>query len=281
MSIAIVVSVSEGLVLGADSAATLSGRANTPKGTEEGVLKTFFNARKLLQVGDLPIGVLTWGIGQIGSRTIESLIREWEHKQHWLTNKDYKEHHDSNTITVKKCAEELLDFLKKAYENSEVMHLPENERPILGIVVAGYSEGEFFPEIWRFIIPVENQISNQRPNQNNQPNFGASWFGLTDAVIRLHWGRDDAIIKILSDKFNVSEAEVLSLLAPAQYPVPFAVMPLQDAIEYAYYMINVTIGRYRFVIGPELCGGPIEIAAITPNGFNWISRKSWKLVKGE
>ncbi|KXK13137.1 MAG: hypothetical protein UZ14_CFX002001876 [Chloroflexi bacterium OLB14] len=66
MSIAIVVSVSEGLVLGADSAATLSGRANTPKGTEEGVFKKlFFNARKLLQVGDLPIGVLTWGIGQI------------------------------------------------------------------------------------------------------------------------------------------------------------------------------------------------------------------------
>jgi hypothetical protein len=54
-------------------------------------------------------------------------------------------------------------------------------------------------------------------------------------------------------------------------------MPLQDAIEYANYMLNVTIGRYRFVLGPELCGGQIEIAAITPREFNWISQKSWGL----
>jgi hypothetical protein len=67
-----------------------------------------------------------------------------------------------------------------------------------------------------------------------------------------------------------------------EYQIPFAVMPLQDAIEYANYMLNVVVGRYRFVIGPELCGGQVEIAAITQQRFNWISRKRWSLgTKGE
>ena len=60
MSVVIIVKVSEGLVLGADSASTLQGSVRGPNGNiQQGVLKTFMNARKLLQIGDFPIGVLT------------------------------------------------------------------------------------------------------------------------------------------------------------------------------------------------------------------------------
>jgi hypothetical protein len=75
----------------------------------------------------------------------------------------------------------------------------------------------------------------------------------------------------------MSQQEVAEILQPLQYQILFPVMPLQDAIEYAYYMLNVTVGRYRFVVGPELCGGEIEIAAITQKEFKWISRKTWSL----
>jgi hypothetical protein len=54
-------------------------------------------------------------------------------------------------------------------------------------------------------------------------------------------------------------------------------MPLQEAIDYVNYMVNVVTGRYRFVLGPEFCGGEIDIAAITQRKFNWISQKSWKI----
>ena len=283
MSVAIVVKVSEGLVLGADSAATISGRVEGPQGVQEGVLKTYYNARKLLQVGNLPIGVLTWGMGQIGLRTIESLVREWEHEQYWQSIEDYKHHHNEgdNRIHVRSCAEALRAHLNRVYSDiAEFRDLPLERRPGLGIVVAGYSEGEFFPEIWRFAVPSDNEVVNQRPDRDGKPDFGASWFGLTEAIVRLHWGRADEAPRILSERFGLPEQDIRAALEPLQYQIPFAVMPLQDAIEYAYYMLNVTIGRYRFVIGPELCGGQIEIAAITQGEFNWISRKSWKLGQG-
>jgi hypothetical protein len=39
--------------------------------------KSFPNARKLFQVGSLPIAVMTWGLGNIGARTAENLLLEF------------------------------------------------------------------------------------------------------------------------------------------------------------------------------------------------------------
>jgi len=276
MSVVIVVKVSEGLVLAADSAATLMGRV-IGAGTEQGsVLKTFYNAQKVLQIGDLPIGVLTWGQAFVGSRTLESLVREWEHDAHWESSQQYHtEHKGEGGFRVRQCATGLMEHLAKAHE-SEFSHLPRERRPAIGMVVAGYSEGEFFPEIWRFIVPGDDKVHNQRPDKKGKPDFGASWFGMTEPIVRLHFGRDEAVVKVISEKFGIPEAEIVDALTPLQYAVPFAQMPLQDAIDYANYMINVVIGRFRFVMGPEFCGGEIDIAAVTQREFNWISRKSWK-----
>ena len=52
MSVVIVAKVSEGLVLAADSAATLVGKIKGPVAEQEGILKTFYNAKKLLQIGN-------------------------------------------------------------------------------------------------------------------------------------------------------------------------------------------------------------------------------------
>lgn len=277
MSVAIAVKVSEGLVLGADSAATIQGQIQRPQGLEQGVLKTYFNAQKLLQIGDFPIGVLTWGTAFVGPRTIESLVREWEYEEHWQSLTGYDiEHKDG--YEVRTCAERLCNHLSLVYAE-EFGDRPEQERPVLGLIVAGYSQKGFFPEIWRFVFPFDThgEVHDQRPDENGKPNFGASWFGLTDAIVRLHFGRDEQAIGVLSEKFGTPPEEIAGLLRPLEYQVPFPVMPLQDAIEYAYYMLNVTIGRYRFVVGPELCGGQAEIAAITQKQFTWISRKTWSL----
>ncbi len=279
MSVVIVVKVSEGLVLAADSAATLTGRVRTPDGNfEEGVLQTFYNAKKLLQIGtDIPIGVLTWGQAYIGVRTIESLVREWEYNSGWQSLEVFREKNQDQQYSVKACANELFKHLKKAHQE-EFGKIDIEQQPGLGMIVAGYSEEGFFPEVWRFVIPFDEKISNQRPDMNGKPNFGASWFGITEPIIRLHFGRDEGVIQILSEKFDISKEELHDALRSLEYQVPFAQMPLQDAIEYANYMLNVVIGRFRFVIGPELCGGQIDIAAITQREFNWISRKTWKLV---
>lgn len=277
MSVVIVVKVSEGLVLAADSAATLTGKVKQPDGeVQEGVLQTFYNAKKLMQVGqDFPIGVLTWGNAYIGSRTIESLVRQWEHENGWRTKEDFKQS-QSDKYRTEACANGLLDHFSH-YHVDEFGHLPLEDRPIIGFIVAGYSEDQFFPDIWRFILPLDDGIHNQRPDIEGKPSFGASWFGITEPIVRLHFGRDDNVVLVLSEKYGIPQSDLREALRPLEYQIPFAQMPLQDAIDYANYMLNVVVGRFRFVIGPELCGGEIEIAAVTQRDFNWIKRKTWKL----
>jgi hypothetical protein len=178
--------------------------------------------------------------------------------------------------SIEDCAKGLLQHLTEKHQE-EYGKLPSEQQPGLGMVVAGYSEKGFFPEIWRFVLPYDKEVHNQRPDVNGKPDFGASWFGITEPIVRLHYGRDDKAIGIISDKYKIPPEELHQLLAPLQYQIPFAQMPLQDAIDYAHYMINVVIGRFRFVIGPELCGGKVDIAAITQREFTWISRKVWRL----
>lgn len=276
MSVVIVVKVSEGLVLGADSAATIRGRAESPMGTQEGILKTYYNARKLLQIGDFPIGVLTWGHSFIGSRTIESLVREWEYEQHWQSRDDHEEQYRSPEYYVSKCANGLLEQIGRVYIDE---FGSEGPMPRIGFIVAGYSYRTFFPKVFRFVLPddLEGGVHDLRPDVDDKPDFGANWYGLTDSIVRLHFGRDPKAIQFIAEKYDIPREELVEALAPLQYTVPFAVMPLQDAIEYTKYMLNVAVGRYRFVVGPELCGGEIEIAAITQRQFQWISRKTWSL----
>jgi len=275
MSVVVVVKVSEGVVLAADSAATLMGSINGLMEGQQGVLKTFYNAKKLLQIGDFPIGVLTWGQAFIGSRTLESHIREWEYDNSWESRELYKET-GKQSFEVRVCAASLFKHLEKVH-GEEFGDLPKEQQPGIGMLVAGYSQGKFFPETWRFVVPFDDEVYNQRPDVEGKPDFGASWFGMTEPIVRLHFGRDDNAVKLIAEKFDIPEIEILNALQPLQYLVPFSQMPLQDAIDYANYIVNVVIGRYRFVIGPEFCGGKIDIAAITQKEFNWISRKSWKL----
>src|SRR5438093_4803096 len=81
MTICVSVQVSEGLVLAADSTSALQGKLVGPDGnpTPLQLLKTFDHACKVLHIKDYPIGTLTWGNAQIGQRTVESLIKEYEY----------------------------------------------------------------------------------------------------------------------------------------------------------------------------------------------------------
>ena len=55
-------------------------------------------------------------------------------------------------------------------------------------------------------------------------------------------------------------------------------MPIQDAINLARYLVEVTIGFVKFSIAkqPKTVGGTIDIAAITKHeGFRWVQRKQF------
>lgn len=71
LTVAVSLNLSEGVILGVDSAVTVW----SPKG---GIAKVYENAEKLFQIAEKPVGIESFGIGALGSRTIGSYIREFE-----------------------------------------------------------------------------------------------------------------------------------------------------------------------------------------------------------
>lgn len=284
MSICVSVKVGEGLVLAADSTSVVF--AQVAPNQPPAVVKTYDHARKLSHVKDYPIGTLAWGAGYIGDRSVESLIKQYEHGLPSLEEefeklkerrlKDNAENAERPKYSVREIAENLLKHIKSYYDVA-VEKIPQQSRPSIGILVSGYSSGNFFPEQWLLEIPMTEKIEALRPDQDGKPVFGANWFGQTDAIVRLHWGRDEQVNLKIAEKFKVDPKEIHDLLRPLEYQVAFNGMPLQDAIDYANYLVNVAIGRFRFAVGAPLCGGEIDVAIITPAKFTWVQRKSWKV----
>lgn len=283
MTICVSVKVGEGLVLAADSAVTLEALIPMPGGGQANqIIQNFNFANKVAHFKDYPIGVLNWGLATINARSLHSLIMEFEYTHPGLaSNPGY----DVNTI-----ATQLFDFLKAKYDAAYPVVAapaipvaapnpavpPVAGRPVFGILVGGYSSNEFFAEMYKAEYPNEANLIPLRPVQNGQQNFGADWFGLKDALIRLIKGFDLAALDQLINR-GVDAAIIQQWVndAVSELPIVFDGMPLQDAIDFAEYAAQVVIGRYRFGVGAQLCGGDIDIAVITPSRFDWAQRKRW------
>ena len=265
MTICVVVKVAEGLVLAADSAATLEGKI---AGKPAGVLQLFEFANKIARIKDYPIGVMSWGLASISDRSIQSLIMEWEY--------NYKNKKNNAQYTVQTVGQDLLAFLKKRYNKA---YPPKGDRPLLGLFVGGYSARRFFADEYVYEFPTSNRLKRQRPDRaGGRPDFGADWFGQTDALTRLVKGFDGPALSELIRR-GADQAIVQKWVddSVSELRLVFDGMPIQDAVDFANYAVQVTIGRFRFGIGPPVCGGDIDIAVITPDAFEWAERKRWSI----
>jgi len=266
MSIVVCIKTGEGLVLAADSVVAIE--VVGPAGPQV-ILNTYEYARKLSHIGNLPIGALTWGNGLIGKRNIESLLSEFENAVlPELIKEPYKLEDIVSTI---------FNFMKERYEKAYGSVQP-GQGPVIGMLIAGYSSGGFFPEEYRLILPTHNAPERIRPDEGGNPVYGASWHGQIDAIQRLYKGYDHLLGRILIEK-GVDKKIIEELqkdLVKLEWPIIYDGMPLQDAIDLAEYLIRVVIGRFRFLPGPPICGGDIDIAVITYKEFTWVRRKKWQ-----
>lgn len=257
MTIVTSVKVRDGLILGTDSMSQV--QISDPQGQPQ-FIKAYENARKLFQVGDLPIGVMSYGLGNIGQRSIESLMFEFG-RSLW------------GQVAVKSIATELLKFVKEKYE-TQFAGIPELERPVLGFYLAGYSRGQVFPEEHEFLLPHVTSPIASRPKEE----FGVSWRGIERPFTRLCMGYDARIVERLLAK-GMSNADVEAIVQDLQMPVVYDGMPIQDAVNYGVYVLNTTIGYSAFEIGNPPCGGPLQVATILPDkGFTWVLQPTVKVL---
>ena len=247
MTIVTCVKVRDGLVLGTDSMSHLQSGGQ--------FLRSYGNARKLFQVGSLPMGVMTYGLGNVGQRSIESLMREFG-----ATLK--------GQVSVNTVAKELFAFMKQQYD-AQLASLPEgHELPALGFYLAGYSRGQVFAEEQEFLLPRDSGPIEAR----NKDACGAAWRGVDAPFMRLCKGYGP-VVRMRLEGQGMSPSDASALLDDLEIDVQFDGMPVQDAVDYATFILKTTIGYATFSMAVPPCGGPLQVVTILPdNGFEWLSK---------
>jgi hypothetical protein len=206
------------------------------------------NDMKLLELQSLPIGVLTCGSRSVQGRPIASWIEDFSR-----CLPDGK--------TVEGIAQALADYIPAADEGS------------ITLLVAGYdraaqrgADGQIFTL----------NIANGLPTQvSDHSGFFYRLDGDFDAVTRLLEGRSFRYVEALAATHPDGQAIARNLdeLGWAKARVPLYAMTLRDGIELVEFWVHTQIVHQKFSAQPQTCGGPIDIAAISPGQFQWVRRK--------
>lgn len=271
MSVAVVMNVHDGVILAADSASTLIvGVAGTEAAPVAQVAKVYNNANKIANLyKGLPIGCVTFGSGSIGSASISTLLKDFRKKL-----SENEQYFDRNRYTMEGVAKRLGEFLME-----ESKTLPSGTpQPTLGIFLAGYSTDSRLGERWA--LNIQNGQAQPPLKLHQLEEVGINWGGEGgEAISRLVLGFGGKLPDVLRNVVKPPEAtdQVLEVLKPhLQASIISAPMPIQDAIELAGFLVHTAIQFSHFLPGPQVVGGPIEIAAITKHeGFKWIQRKHY------
>ena len=278
MTIAVSLKVNDGIVLAADSASTLMGAEGGD------VVNVYNNANKIfnLRKGS-PIGLMTYGLGGIGSASISTLAKDLRRR---FTN-PLPEHLDwtldPGAYTIEAVAGRVREFFyEERYKPMIEDEQGEDEEDAggltLGFVVAGYSSGEPNAEEYRLTLTPDGCDEPQllRPIEES----GISWSGQLEAITRLLSGHGLGLGGVLVEDFGLDAEDVGDAIATIEErlaaPVIAAAMPFQDAIDLAEFLVDLAINWARFMPGSPVVGGPIETAAISKHeGFKWVKRKHY------
>lgn len=275
MTIAVCIKINDGLVLASDSAATMLGQAPTGQLM---ALNVYNNANKVFNLRKgLPIGAIGWGSGSIGRASVSTIIKDLRQRftgndadhGEWKLNKE--------TYTVEEVANRLKEFVFDELYETEFRNF-QFQKPSLGFIVAGYSAKA--PMADEFQIDIQNGQCIGPRRLRSREDVGLTWAGEPEALNRLIIGRSMPLVALLQAQLGLQPAQMNQALAKIdpqiQLPVVLPAMPLQDAIELAEFMVDLTIKFSRFKPGPPTVGGPIEIAAISKHeGFRWVQRKHY------
>lgn len=254
MTIAIALKINDGIVLATDSASAIVGEEN-----DEGVRPvhhTYFTADKIFNlIKGHPIGIMTWGEGSINNESISTLV------------KDFRKKYGKKGESIETVVDEFVKFImNKSTKDTS-----------LGFLVSGYSSSKDHPQM--FLIDIQNGKLNENIEINEKDPLSISWFGETLFLSRFLLSFDEKLIEILIDN-EIDEIDIENIIKDChnklQLPLGVPAMPIQDAIDLVRFLADFSVKSSRFFPGPQVIGGPIDIAVITKHeGFKWIQRKHY------
>jgi hypothetical protein len=272
VTIALLIKVHDGVVLAADSATTLT--AAQPDGSTA-IVNIYNNANKVFNLHKkLPVGAMTWGLGNIGPASISTLSKDLRAKFHGV---------NADPWTLDEEAYEIQDVASKAakflYDDRFLplhQHVDEAHKPELGYLVGGYSSDAGEPSV--FVVSTTGPDAG-RPVELLAGDTGAFWWGQPEAITRILTGVSLDTATALSNlgvPAGQAQQTAIAIQQQVQTQLVVPAMPIQDAIDLAEFLVHATIQYVRFSPGGATVGGPIEIATITKHeGFKWVTRKHY------
>lgn len=258
MSVAVLCNLSDGLIIGVDSAVTISDAS--------AIQKVFEDGEKLFQLAD-KIGVATFGLGGLEGRSIGSFIHEFE-----LTQEDI------HSLSIQEVAERLRAFFMDVYIRfaekifgQPFDDIPGDQKGSLGLIVGGYSPKGFLSEAWEIQIP-RNRDPNSARMICGPGTFLVAWFATSGPIERYLHGFDHGLLgevgtfveDILQRPFTPEE---ISRFTPIRekygYSIPVDYMPIPTGIEYVRFLVRLVIQHYRFTSTHPVVGGRERIGLVT------------------
>jgi hypothetical protein len=182
---------------------------------------------------------------------------------------------DENTYTIQDVAEKAKRFL---YDECYLREYPGGvPHYYLGYRVCGYSANAALPEAWEIRIVEESCFGLERLYEDDQ--FGPRWAGETEALDRLVLGMgsktEEALVNLGLQK-DIAQKTMLELIKLLYANLYLPAMPIQDAIDLAYFLADTAARFAQFSLRAATVGGPIEVATITKHeGFKWVRRKHY------
>ena len=265
MTVCVAVCVHDGIVVAADTAATM---ISTGPAGQSIVANVYRHGNKVFNLyRGLPICAMTAGMASVGGSGIHTLAKDLRKKL--STEADYKL--DPNNYTI----EHVAQLARKFLFEDKYAQAPIPPPHALEFWIGGYSSNCDMPELWKVSI-VNSQC--EPPMLLNAP--GASsihWGGQVEPIQRLLFGFDQTLEEALAQA-GMEVAEIPKLLGMvrerSERQLTDARMPIQDAIDLAEYLADVTKGYFRFLPGADIVGGDTDIAVVTRHErFKWIKRK--------
>lgn len=268
----------EGVVLGADSASTISGPNTSTSHLDY--------AQKVFEVGPpgSAVGVVTWGLGQIGQTSHRSIVASvgFAHARTPAT---------TLAGLADRLASELWRHFQSAYPNAiqrfsalvtklqsttVMSQADEQELEYLMGLAGGYCLGgrvtdhgpcEAFTVLWgpQMATPKIEAVPPEQP----------IFWGVPAMMERLIFGIDSATYSniLKSGKWKGTEQDLLDILAESELIAP-GLLPIREAVDWVHTVIHTTIRGVKFAKWPHVCGGPVEIAVITTDRpFRWVCHK--------
>ncbi len=223
-----------------DSATTLMTRIgdNPPI-----VTNVYNNANKIVNLRKgLPIGLITWGQGAIGSSSIAAMAKELRERFTKRDGAHHEWHVDPNNYEVLAVARRVREYFYDEHYIEAFGAWPE--KPVLGFIVAGYSSPLATAE--EYVIQTDNQGNCHGPVAARAPDqFGVTWNGFVEPLTRLMLGFSNALLPSLQGAMPEQTAELGAAFEAVKgqlvAPLVQAAMPLQDAIDLAEYLAETAL----------------------------------------